>query len=31
LIDEMSHQLEYVSEWGGRLVVPIPLATVLSA
>jgi SAM-dependent methyltransferase len=29
LIDEIASQLEYVSEWGGRLVVPIPHANVL--
>jgi len=28
LVDEMSSQLAYVSEWGGKLVVPIPYATV---
>jgi C-methyltransferase C-terminal domain/Putative zinc binding domain/Methyltransferase domain len=31
LIDEIAAQLAYVSEWGGRLVVPIPYATVLDA
>jgi hypothetical protein len=29
LIDEISSQLEYVREWGGKLIVPIPLATVI--
>ncbi len=29
LIDEISAQLEYVQEWGGRLIVPIPYATIL--
>jgi hypothetical protein len=29
LIDEISAQLEYVREWGARLIVPIPHATVL--
>jgi C-methyltransferase-like protein/putative zinc binding protein/methyltransferase family protein len=29
LIDEIAGQLSYVAEWGGRLVVPIPYATVL--
>jgi hypothetical protein len=29
LIDEISSQLEYVREWGARLIVPIPYATVL--
>jgi hypothetical protein len=29
LIDEISAQLEYVQEWGARLIVPIPYATVL--
>ena len=31
LIDEISNQLAYVSEWGGRLVVPIPYASILNA
>lgn len=30
LIDEISAQLAYVAEWGGKLVVPIPLATVIA-
>jgi hypothetical protein len=29
LIDEISNQLEYVREWGGRLIVPIPYATIV--
>jgi C-methyltransferase-like protein len=29
LIDEISSQLAYVSEWGGKLIVPIPHAVVL--
>jgi hypothetical protein len=29
LIDEISSQLAYVGEWGGKLLVPIPLATVI--
>ncbi len=29
LIDEIAQQLEYVGEWGAKLVVPIPYATVL--
>jgi hypothetical protein len=29
LIDEISAQLEYVREWGAKLIVPIPYATVL--
>ena len=29
LIDEIAMQLEYVAEWGGRLIVPIPSATIL--
>ena len=28
LIDEIASQLAYVAEWGGRLIVPIPIATV---
>jgi hypothetical protein len=28
LIDEISEQLEYVADWGGRLVVPIPHAEI---
>ena len=31
LIDEIAAQLAYISEWGGRLIVPIPHATVLDA
>jgi C-methyltransferase C-terminal domain/Putative zinc binding domain/Methyltransferase domain len=30
LIDEIASQLAYVAEWGGRLIVPIPIATVHS-
>ncbi len=29
LIDEIAEQLEYVREWGARLIVPIPYATVV--
>jgi len=29
LIDEISAQLAYVREWGGRLIVPIPSATIV--
>jgi hypothetical protein len=29
LIEEISSQLAYVAEWGGKLIVPIPLATVI--
>ncbi|HEX2426770.1 MAG TPA: class I SAM-dependent methyltransferase [Gaiellaceae bacterium] len=29
LIDEIARQLDYVSEWGGRLVVPVPSATIV--
>jgi hypothetical protein len=29
LVDEIAKQLEYVAEWGGRLIVPIPSATIL--
>jgi hypothetical protein len=29
LVDEISTQLEYVAEWGAKLIVPIPLATVI--
>jgi hypothetical protein len=28
LIDEIATQLAYVAEWGGRLIVPVPFATV---
>jgi SAM-dependent methyltransferase len=28
LVDEISHQLSYVGEWGARLIVPIPFASV---
>jgi hypothetical protein len=31
LVDEVSAQLAYVAEWGGRLIVPIPRATVIEA
>jgi hypothetical protein len=31
LVDEIREQLSYIEEWGGRLIVPIPNATVLSA
>jgi hypothetical protein len=30
LIGEISEQLVYIREWGGRLIVPIPFATVLN-
>jgi hypothetical protein len=30
LVDEISAQLSYVAEWGGQLIVPVPLATVRS-
>ena len=29
LVDEISTQLDYVTEWGAKLIVPIPLATVI--
>jgi hypothetical protein len=29
LVDEIAKQLDYVAEWGGRLIVPIPSATIL--
>ena len=29
LVDEISAQLAYVADWGGKLVVPIPVARVL--
>jgi len=29
LIDEISEQLAYVREWGGKLIVPIPFATIV--
>jgi hypothetical protein len=29
LIDEISSQLAYVGEWGGKLIVPVPLATTI--
>jgi hypothetical protein len=29
LVDEISSQLAYVGEWGAKLIVPIPLATVI--
>ena len=29
LVGEIAQQLEYIGEWGGRLIVPIPTATVL--
>ncbi len=29
LLDEISSQLEYVAEWGAKLIVPIPHATVI--
>jgi C-methyltransferase C-terminal domain/Putative zinc binding domain/Methyltransferase domain len=31
LIDEIEAQLTYVAEWGGQLIVPVPVATVRSA
>jgi hypothetical protein len=30
LIDEIAAQLSYVAEWGGQLIVPVPVATVRS-
>ncbi len=30
LIDEIAAQLDYVAGWGGRLIVPIPRATVIA-
>jgi C-methyltransferase C-terminal domain/Putative zinc binding domain/Methyltransferase domain len=30
LIDEIASQLAYVAQWGGRLIVPVPVATVHS-
>jgi hypothetical protein len=30
LIDEITTQLAYIAEWGGRLIVPVPFATVRS-
>jgi hypothetical protein len=30
LIDEIAAQLAYVAEWGGQLIVPVPVATVRS-
>ena len=29
LVDEISSQLDYVREWGAKLIVPIPTATIL--
>jgi hypothetical protein len=29
LIDEIAEQLSYVRDWGGRLIVPIPVATIV--
>jgi len=29
LVDEISAQLAYIGEWGGRLIVPVPFATVV--
>jgi C-methyltransferase C-terminal domain len=29
LIDEIAGQLSYVGQWGGRLIVPIPSATII--
>jgi hypothetical protein len=29
LVDEISRQLEYIRDWGGQLIVPIPIATVV--
>ena len=29
LIDEISSQLAYVGDWGGKLIVPIPMATII--
>ena len=31
LIDEIAAQLDYVADWGGQLIVPVPFATVHSA
>ena len=31
LIDEIATQLDYIAEWGGQLIVPVPSATVHSA
>ncbi len=31
LADEISDQLAYIGEWGGRLIVPIPVATVVDS
>ena len=31
LVDEISEQLAYVAEWGGQLIVPIPIAAVRAA
>ena len=28
LIDEISAQLSYIAEWGGKLIVPVPTAEV---
>ena len=29
IAEEISHQLAYIREWGGRLIVPIPFARVV--
>ena len=29
LLDEIVHQLAYITEWGGRLIVPVPLARIV--
>ena len=29
LIEEISTQLSYVAEWGAKLIVPIPVATLI--
>ena len=31
LIDEIAAQLDYVADWGGQLIVPVPFTTVHSA
>jgi SAM-dependent methyltransferase len=30
IVDEISRQLEYIAEWGGQLIVPIPVAQVVA-
>jgi hypothetical protein len=29
LVDEIADQLEWVAEWGAKLIVPIPFATII--